>query len=153
MYQNGDAAEAVYAAMARLGRAQVLLMVDAEGGSPHRIAQIVCGAIGHNARIVAGLNLPMLLATLPREDVDVDGLAALAAHRARRGVRLCRPACANEKMRATCGHACGGCHTRPALSARAANDFGVNSGCRASQRPPRCGCCRPCCRSGAPPAL
>ena len=91
---DSDAAAAVYAVIARLGRAQVLLMVDAEGGSPHRVAQIVCSAMGHNARVVTGLNLPMLLATLPREDVDVDGLAALAAHRARRGVRLYRPACA-----------------------------------------------------------
>ena len=90
---NGDAEAAVHAVISRLGRAQVLLLVDVEGASPHRVAQLVCSALGRDARIVTGLNPPMLLSTLPREDVDVRGLAALAAHRARRGVQIMPRGC------------------------------------------------------------
>ncbi len=72
-----DEAEAqVGAAISRLGEGPVLIMVDVFGATPCNAALAV--ADGRAARVVAGVNVPMLWRTLCYADVPLEDLASRA---------------------------------------------------------------------------
>jgi len=64
--------------------AGVLILVDAAGLAPEALA--TAAETGIATRIVAGLNLPMLLGLFKNPKRDLDELAALAVQSARQGV-------------------------------------------------------------------
>ena len=79
------AAEAqVTAAIDRLGEGQVLIMVDVFGATPCNAA--LAAADGRAARVVAGVNVPMLWRTLCYADVPLEDLVARAVAGAAHGV-------------------------------------------------------------------
>lgn len=76
--------------IARLdGGGGVLLLTDAYGSTP---ANLACrlGALP-GVRVVAGVNLPMLVRVFNYPDLPLDALAQAAVEGGRRGVTLCPP--------------------------------------------------------------
>lgn len=63
-------------AMAELGATDVLLLSDVFGATPCNVAQQLGN--GHNTRLVAGANLPMLLRSVCYRHESLDALAARA---------------------------------------------------------------------------
>ena len=73
----------------RLDRgAGVLILTDAYGSTPSNIANRI--ARGRRARVVAGLNLPMLVSVYNFHSQALDALAETALHGGRDGVVLCK---------------------------------------------------------------
>lgn len=64
------------AAMAALGTDDVLLLSDVFGATPCNVAQQL--GDGHHTRLVAGVNLPMLLRSVCYRHENLDALAARA---------------------------------------------------------------------------
>lgn len=64
------------AAMATLGTSDVLLLSDVFGATPCNVAQQLGN--GHNTRLVAGANLPMLLRSVCYRHESLEALAARA---------------------------------------------------------------------------
>lgn len=84
----------------------VLILTDAFGSTPSNIANRIAAAVseaGPNAietRIVAGVNLPMVLKIANYPNLTIDELAANAVAGGQRGVMLCNtphPTTANEQ--------------------------------------------------------
>ncbi len=72
----------------RLDQGQgVLILTDAFGSTPSNIANRVA-ASGH-CRVVAGLNLPMLIKIFNYPKLDLDAMARAAVEGGQRGVLLC----------------------------------------------------------------
>ncbi len=65
----------------------VLILTDAFGSTPSNIANRV--AASGRCRVVAGLNLPMLIKIFNYPDLDLDAMAEAAVEGGRRGVLLC----------------------------------------------------------------
>lgn len=63
-------------AMAELGATDVLLLSDVFGATPCNVAQQLGN--GHNTRLVAGVNLPMLLRSVCYRHESLDALATRA---------------------------------------------------------------------------
>jgi PTS system ascorbate-specific IIA component len=73
----------------RLDRgAGVLILTDAYGSTPSNIANRI--AQGRQARVVAGLNLPMLVSVYNFHSQPLDALADTALHGGRDGVVICK---------------------------------------------------------------
>lgn len=68
--------------------AGVLVLTDLYGATPTNIARTLADSYPR-ARVVSGLNLPMLLRTLNYATLDLDGLAEKALSGGRDGVRRC----------------------------------------------------------------
>lgn len=66
----------------------VLVLTDLYGSTPSNIASRLLDA--HNAVVVAGVNMPMLLRIMNYPDRDLDDLAEYAASGARNGIMLNR---------------------------------------------------------------
>ena len=66
----------------------VLVLTDLYGATPSNIARAVADSRAR-ARVVSGLNLPMLLRTLNYATLDLDSLAKKALSGGRDGVRPC----------------------------------------------------------------
>lgn len=71
-------------AMAELGATDVLLISDVFGATPCNVAQQVSN--GHNTRLVAGANLPMLLRSVCYRHESLEALAARALAGGSQGV-------------------------------------------------------------------
>ena len=65
----------------------VLLLTDAFGSTPSNIANRI--AAGRRCRVVAGLNLPMLIKIFNYPKLDLDTMARAAVEGGQRGVLLC----------------------------------------------------------------
>lgn len=65
----------------------VLLLCDIFGSTPCNIAQ--CSNDQHKLRLVAGVNLPMLVRVLNYSDLNLDELAAKATSGGSDGIMLC----------------------------------------------------------------
>ncbi len=75
----------------RLDQGQgVLILTDAFGSTPSNIANRVA-ASGH-CRVVAGLNLPMLIKIFNYPQLDLEAMARAAVEGGQRGVLLCEEA-------------------------------------------------------------
>ncbi|RMD79214.1 MAG: PTS fructose transporter subunit IIA [Gammaproteobacteria bacterium] len=75
--------------VARLDQgAGVLVLTDIFGSTPANVASALQGP---GVRVVAGLNLPMLIRVLNYPGLDLEGLAAKAESGGRDGVFLCGP--------------------------------------------------------------
>lgn len=79
-----EAQTQVRAALARLGDAEVLILADVFGASPCRAAMAV--ADGVHARVVAGVNVPMLWRVLCYAQVPLDELVVRAVDGGVQGV-------------------------------------------------------------------
>jgi mannose PTS system EIIA component len=66
----------------------VLVLTDLYGATPDNVARALADSSAR-ARVVSGLNLPMLLRTLNYATLDLDGLAEKALSGGRDGVRQC----------------------------------------------------------------
>ena len=62
----------------------VLILTDLYGSTPSNIANRLIDT--HNARVISGANLPMLLRILNYPDMDLEALCAKAADGARDGI-------------------------------------------------------------------
>ncbi len=76
----------ISAAMAALGDGPVLILVDAFGATPCNAALAAADAYGAQARVVAGVIVPMLLRTLCYADVALEDLVTRAVAGATHGV-------------------------------------------------------------------
>lgn len=65
--------------------AGVLILVDAQGSSPHRLAQTLLED-NSPVRIITGLNLPMLLSLFRNAQRNLDELANVAIQGGRQGI-------------------------------------------------------------------
>ena len=65
----------------------VLLLTDLFGATPSNIAQAIREA--HNARLVTGLNLPMLIRVMNYPDLNLDELADEAVEGGQSGIIEC----------------------------------------------------------------
>lgn len=65
----------------------VLILTDTFGSTPSNIANQV--ARGAHCRVVAGLNLPMLIKIFNYPDLTLDAMANAAVEGGRRGILLC----------------------------------------------------------------
>ncbi len=65
----------------------VLVITDAFGSTPSNIANRM--AAGRHCRVVAGLNLPMLIKIYNYPGLDLDNMAQAAVEGGQRGVLLC----------------------------------------------------------------
>lgn len=75
-------------AVERLDQGQgVLILTDAYGSTPSNIANRV--ASSGRCRVVAGLNLPMLIKLFNYPDLDLNAMAKAAVEGGRRGILLC----------------------------------------------------------------
>lgn len=77
-------AEARRAVAAQFGGAPVLLLTDVMGATPCNVARQLLGSVP--ARLVAGVNLPMLLRALTYQDEPIDELTARAVSGGSQGV-------------------------------------------------------------------
>ncbi|MBK1716078.1 PTS sugar transporter subunit IIA [Thiocystis violacea] len=68
----------------------VLVLTDLYGSTPANVARALAGR-RVRARVIAGLNLPMLLRALNYAALDLDTLAGKALEGGRDGVRPCEP--------------------------------------------------------------
>jgi PTS system ascorbate-specific IIA component len=66
----------------------VLILTDAFGSTPSNIANRI--AEGRKARVVAGVNLPMLVGIYNYPTLDLDTMASSAVKGGREGIVLCR---------------------------------------------------------------
>ncbi|HXG28002.1 MAG TPA: PTS fructose transporter subunit IIA [Nevskiales bacterium] len=66
----------------------VLILTDAYGSTPSNIANRI--AEGRHARVVAGLNLPMLVSVYNYPALDLEAQARNAVSSGRDGILLCR---------------------------------------------------------------
>ena len=72
----------------RLDRgAGVLILTDAFGSTPSNIANRA--AVGRHCKVVAGLNLPMLIKVYNYPALDLEAMAEAAVAGGRRGVMAC----------------------------------------------------------------
>ena len=69
---------------ARFGRAPLLLLTDVMGATPCNVARQLLGSLP--ARLVAGVNLPMLLRAVTYQDQPLDELVARAVSGGSQGV-------------------------------------------------------------------
>ena len=70
-----------------MGCAELLVLVDIHGGpTPCAVAQRLCESWGARARLLGGLNVPMLLTALECSRLEVGRLAQVAAEAGRRSV-------------------------------------------------------------------
>ena len=67
--------------------AGVLILTDAFGSTPSNIANKLVSGI--NARVVAGVNLPMLVRIFNYPKLDLDELAKIAVEGGQRGIVMC----------------------------------------------------------------
>ena len=67
--------------------AGVLILTDAFGSTPSNIANKL--AAGINARVIAGVNLPMLVRICNYPKLDIDELARIAVEGGQRGIVMC----------------------------------------------------------------
>jgi PTS system ascorbate-specific IIA component len=81
-----DATQQVSAAMAALGDGPVLVLVDTFGATPCNAALAAADARASQARVVAGVNVPMLWRTLCYADVPIEDLVTRAIAGATHGV-------------------------------------------------------------------
>lgn len=65
----------------------VLLLTDAYGSTPSNIANKLCETA--NARVIAGVNLPMLVRIFNYPKLSLDELAKIAVEGGQRGIVLC----------------------------------------------------------------
>jgi PTS system ascorbate-specific IIA component len=79
-----DIEASILAALQALGGGPALIMVDVFGATPCQAARAVADLVG--ARVVAGVNVPMLWRTLCYADVPLDDLVARAMAGATLGV-------------------------------------------------------------------
>lgn len=77
-------AEARRAVAAKFGGAPVLLLTDVMGATPCNVARQLLGSV--QARLVAGVNLPMLLRAVTYQDEPIDELTARAVSGGSQGV-------------------------------------------------------------------
>jgi len=77
-------AEARRAVVAQFGDAPVLLLTDVMGATPCNVARQLLGSV--QARLVAGVNLPMLLRAVTYQDEPIDELTARAVSGGSQGV-------------------------------------------------------------------
>ena len=80
------ATEHISAAIAALGTGPVLILVDAFGATPCNAALLAAEAHAAQARVVAGVNVPMLWRTLCYADVALEDLVTRAIAGATHGV-------------------------------------------------------------------
>ncbi len=81
-----DATAQISAAMSALGHGPVLILVDAFGATPCNAALAAADAHAEPARVVAGVNVPMLWRTLCYADVAIEDLVTRAIAGATHGV-------------------------------------------------------------------
>lgn len=83
--------EQCQALAARLDQGEgILVLTDLYGSTPANVARALLDRL-IRVRVVAGLNLPMLLRALNYADLELDALAAKALEGGRDGVRSCEP--------------------------------------------------------------
>lgn len=75
---------AARAAMVQLGQPQTLVLTDVFGATPCNVAQKVVD--GASSRLIAGINLPMLLRAVTYQREPMDGLVARAMAGGTQGV-------------------------------------------------------------------
>lgn len=68
----------------KFGSVPVLLLTDVMGGTPCNVARQLLGSL--SARLVAGVNLPMLLRAVTYQDEPIDELTARAVSGGSQGV-------------------------------------------------------------------
>lgn len=81
-----DATAQIAGAMAALGDGSVLVLADAFGATPCNAALAAASSHPAPARVVAGVNVPMLWRTLCYADVGIEDLVARAIAGATHGV-------------------------------------------------------------------
>src|SRR3990167_1910391 len=67
----------------------ILVLTDLYGSTPSNIASRLCRSCLHRARLVAGLNLHMLVKILNYTDLDLEELTELAVMGGQQGVFTC----------------------------------------------------------------
>ncbi len=72
----------------------VLVLTDIYGSTPSNIGKALCPE--YNCRLVAGVNLPMLVRILNYPQLNIEGMALKAVSGGHNGIMLCE--CQDEKL-------------------------------------------------------
>ena len=87
-----DVVEKTYAAVRRLNHGDgVLVLTDMFGSTPSNVANRLASM--HNVRVVAGINLPMVIRVLNYPELSLDELAMKAMSGGREGIFICEGEC------------------------------------------------------------
>lgn len=85
-----DVVEKTYAAVKRLNKGGgVLVLTDMYGSTPSNVANRLCGEVA--VKVVAGMNLPMLVRVLNYPNLSLEELAYKAVTGGEDGIFVCEP--------------------------------------------------------------